>query len=271
MNRRRTLLGLGLIGPFVATAALVLLIQRGDSQVPAAFGWVRHTQKVQLALSNVLSLVREAEVSQRSFIITHDSAALARYHVLADSAPKALAHVRELVADNPAQVARADTLDAFLRRRLAILTAVAELARDGRRDSAFAVVRTLRGAALMDSVRAAAGRALAEEERLLAEREATLARQLHARRLLGYGLLAGSAALVVLVLLALRAWRRQQRLVTICAWSRVIQHQNEWITFEEYLKRQFNVDVSHGIAPEAEQMLVTAEFPVRSPGVKPEG
>ena len=38
-------------------------------------------------------------------------------------------------------------------------------------------------------------------------------------------------------------------LVTMCAWSRTVEYQGEWISFEEYLKRRFNLDTSHGISP----------------------
>ena len=47
-------------------------------------------------------------------------------------------------------------------------------------------------------------------------------------------------------------------LVTICAWSRTVEYRGEWIWFETYLLRRFNVHVSHGISPaEAEKVLLT--------------
>ena len=42
-------------------------------------------------------------------------------------------------------------------------------------------------------------------------------------------------------------------LVTVCAWSRTIDYEGEWISFEEYLKRRFNLDTSHGLSPDAAQ------------------
>jgi len=42
-------------------------------------------------------------------------------------------------------------------------------------------------------------------------------------------------------------------LVTVCAWSRTVEYQGEWISFEEYLKRRFNIDTSHGISPDEAQ------------------
>ena len=64
------------------------------------------------------------------------------------------------------------------------------------------------------------------------------------------------AVLVFIAFLASRAARQteelQQRvntLVTICAWSRTVEYQGEWISFEEYLLRRFNINTSHGISP----------------------
>ncbi len=265
MSRQRVLIGVGLVGPVIATLLLVLLTQLTDSQIPTAFGWVRHTQQVRLALTDVLSVVREAEAAQRLFIITNDSAANTRYRSLADSAPGALAQVRALVSDNPGQVARIDSIRALLHRRLAVLAVAADLMRAGRRDSAFAIVRTGHGPALMESLGVVTGRALAEEDRLLVEREHRLERRVRIRRIVGETLLGGSVMLALVVVLMLRALRRQRSLVTICAWSRVIRHENEWMTFEEYLKRKFDIDVSHGIAPDAEQRLMTAEFATAPP------
>ncbi len=39
--------------------------------------------------------------------------------------------------------------------------------------------------------------------------------------------------------------------VNVCAWSRTIEYEGEWISFEEYLKRRFDLDTSHGISPAA--------------------
>jgi hypothetical protein len=49
-------------------------------------------------------------------------------------------------------------------------------------------------------------------------------------------------------------------LVTVCAWSQTIEYEGEWISFEEYLKRRFNIDTSHGISPgEAMKVLGNLE------------
>ena len=60
-----------------------------------------------------------------------------------------------------------------------------------------------------------------------------------------------------LVALAARQTRAlQQRvdtLVKMCAWTRTVEYQGEWISFEEYLKRRFNMETTHGMSPEEAQ------------------
>lgn len=50
--------------------------------------------------------------------------------------------------------------------------------------------------------------------------------------------------------------RRVKDLVTMCAWSRTVEYEGEWISFEQYLLRRFNISTSHGISPaEAEKIF----------------
>ena len=43
--------------------------------------------------------------------------------------------------------------------------------------------------------------------------------------------------------------RRVNDLVTMCAWSRTIEYEGEWISFEQYLLRRFKINTSHSISP----------------------
>jgi len=50
--------------------------------------------------------------------------------------------------------------------------------------------------------------------------------------------------------------RRIETLVTVCAWSKTVEHEGEWLSFEDYLRRRFNIQITHGISPaEAERAL----------------
>jgi hypothetical protein len=49
---------------------------------------------------------------------------------------------------------------------------------------------------------------------------------------------------------------RTKTLVTMCAWSNTIEYQGEWISFEQYLKRRFNIEASHGISPDERRKVI---------------
>jgi hypothetical protein len=42
--------------------------------------------------------------------------------------------------------------------------------------------------------------------------------------------------------------QRLNRVVTVCAWSKTIKHEDQWMSFEAYLKKQFDLSVSHGMS-----------------------
>ena len=51
------------------------------------------------------------------------------------------------------------------------------------------------------------------------------------------------------------ALQRVSDLVTMCAWTRTVEYQGEWISFEQYLLRRFNINTSHGISPAEAQKI----------------
>ena len=51
--------------------------------------------------------------------------------------------------------------------------------------------------------------------------------------------------------------------VTLCAWTRTVRYQGEWISVEVYLERRYGVLTSHGISPEGQELLeAEAELPL---------
>jgi len=51
-------------------------------------------------------------------------------------------------------------------------------------------------------------------------------------------------------------YRRTERLLRVCAWSKTVEYKGEWISFEQYLAQRFGLDITHGINPaEAEKLL----------------
>ncbi len=50
--------------------------------------------------------------------------------------------------------------------------------------------------------------------------------------------------------------KRVDELAKICAWSRTIEYQGQWISFEEYLLRRFNIESTHGMSPAEAQKQI---------------
>ena len=41
--------------------------------------------------------------------------------------------------------------------------------------------------------------------------------------------------------------------VTLCAWTRTVRYEGEWISVEAYLERRYGVVTSHGMSPAAQK------------------
>ncbi len=58
-----------------------------------------------------------------------------------------------------------------------------------------------------------------------------------------------------------------EKFLRVCAWCRRIQHDGKWVPVEEYFRKGFSVDTSHGMCPEcAEAQIRETRDSVRRPG-----
>jgi hypothetical protein len=73
---------------------------------------------------------------------------------------------------------------------------------------------------------------------------------------------ATALAMAALSLVSRKPAEPLEHFVTICAWTRRVQCEGRWISFEEYLAKEFNVRCTHGICEEAAHRL-------REPAAKP--
>ena len=139
--------------------------------------WVLHTRQVQLALAHVLADVRDAEVGQRGYLMTGDSAYLQPYTRGVDAVRVDAAEIIRLTRDNPLQSKRANLLAGLITRRTDRLRNNLQLSVDGFRDSAIANARLDTGRVLMDSLRSTVAVMTATEDTLLLRRQENQRRQ----------------------------------------------------------------------------------------------
>jgi hypothetical protein len=52
-------------------------------------------------------------------------------------------------------------------------------------------------------------------------------------------------------------------LVTLCVWTRTIQYDGEWLTFEEHRRRRIDWETPPGIRPNQAGKILAAENPTK--------
>ena len=79
--------------------------------------------------------------------------------------------------------------------------------------------------------------------------------------------LIGAVALALLFIVIIRLrLEKLQRVVTICAWTGLVNYEGQWIRMDEYLQRRFGLSVSHGLSREASAKIIAEIKESNRPG-----
>lgn len=105
------------------------LAYRNIQQLNQDKEWVLHTQKVIGTLDDILSLVTDAETSQRGFIITGDDIYMGPYNAAVPVLRSKVQSLEELVEDNPLQKSNVTNLKVYVSSRMRILDGVLDIRR----------------------------------------------------------------------------------------------------------------------------------------------
>jgi CHASE3 domain sensor protein len=99
----------------------------------------------------------------------------------------------------------------------------------------------------------------------LAEQSAIVTGRAEIIRALNLGLVATAVALAgAVVWWLLRRMRELEGLITVCAWTRRVKWQGNWMSFEDYLAQRFNLLCTHGICEEAAEQMRREAPPARA-------
>jgi len=137
-------------------------------------GWVEHTQRVQLELTTVESLLKDAETGQRGYLYTGEPKYLEPYNVAVQQIDSHIATLAELVTDNPRQLSRVVILRNLSKIKLEELATTIALFGEGRKDEARAIVLSDMGKRTMDNIRAGMGEMGREESSIESARLAAV-------------------------------------------------------------------------------------------------
>ena len=238
----------------------IVLAERARRDLVQSNQSVIHSLDVERQFQSLLSTVLETERACQPAAATRDaegSLTCERSQALVDSQ---LATVKRLTSDNPEQQRRLTNLSSVIAARMTELKAGLDgtgrgTAREIRKEADDA------GEAVLSVVRTLIHTGIEEEQRLLAHRQTQLQNAIANRTFVTRILI---ACLVMAIATILYFWLRIMQLtplVTLCAWSRTVKLGNEWVTFEEYLQRQFNISVTHAVSPD-ELAKILAEHPM---------
>jgi signal transduction histidine kinase/CheY-like chemotaxis protein len=164
------------VGPGFGLAFLLLGAVGGFSywntaQLEDTARWVAHTHEVLGQLEALLSEVEDVEAGARRYVITGDRGGLEPYQGGLTRVPLSLDRLRQLTADNSGQQARLDRLGPLISQRLALADEAMRVRREQGFEAAAQVIRSDRGARVMEEARTAIGEMEREEKSLLQVRE----------------------------------------------------------------------------------------------------
>jgi PAS domain S-box-containing protein len=182
-------------------ALVAVLAYRSTDGAAETLGWVEHTNETLRQIAEVSAAYARATSARRAFTVGGDPSQLADVPDLDARMTRALAAVRDSVADDPAELRRLDTLEKLLKERLAGLDGAVETSR-----RSGLVAETAEGLALTARIRAVREEMEGEENRLLAVRDARTRRDIRRTKA---ALLLGTLASFTLLLVAFAQLRRE--------------------------------------------------------------
>ena len=139
-------------------------------------GWVLHSFEVRAQLTRILSLVQSAETGQRGYLLTGRDIYLGPYERAVQELPPTLNQVQDLISANPQQTQPLKQLRALITAKLEELHATLDAYKAGHDEAARAIVDSDNGFRLMRQIRNQIAAMQADENSLLARRQAAAER-----------------------------------------------------------------------------------------------
>ncbi|GGH69351.1 hypothetical protein HNQ91_002791 [Filimonas zeae] len=133
--------------------------------------WVTHTQKVIENLEKSISYLKDAETSQRGFLLTGKASFLSPYNGAYDSATACVRRVKTLTTDNRQQQVNCEQLLDIVNNRMSQLRILIDKKKDGQ---AIEMDDLEAGKRNMDAARALVDVMITQEQVLLAERTGSM-------------------------------------------------------------------------------------------------
>jgi CHASE3 domain sensor protein len=256
----RNLVFLGMLLPSISVSVAAFLAHQDQRGIRSSFGWITQTLQVENTIHQLVAHMVEVENGQRGYLLTERRSYLESYESACQNVSDDLKALHDQIRDSPKQQGRLEKIEVLAADKLEVAAQSIELEQTGQHKLAIKLVRTDQLKRTIDTLRSVAQEMSAEEEMILSDRATQLTNQTqrHARILLS--LLALNTLSIASILFLLQRLTHLRSLVKMCAWSRTIEYEGQWLSFEQYLERRFNLDITHGISPtEAEKLAANLE------------
>ncbi|WP_158032182.1 adenylate/guanylate cyclase domain-containing protein [Rhizobium rhizosphaerae] len=158
------------VATIILAATLISLSLWLSSRSSEADRAVAHTVRNHRRLSIVQSLLQDAEIGQRGYLLTGDSFYLEPYDTAVAQISGALDDLAVNMTDNTTQTANVSVLRTLVVQKMSELRQSVQRQREGDHQAAVAILLGGQGKVLMDGVRDVLTRMRNEEEQLMVER-----------------------------------------------------------------------------------------------------
>ena len=185
---------------FLLVTAVAGLSYASGGRYLAASRAVEQALAVQSAIDRVLSLLKDAETSQRGYVLTGDAQFLAPHQAAVADLPQHIQELNRVIDQDASQSVRLLRLQRLASEKLAFTEETIQARRSGDVDGALALVRTGRGKQIMDAVRAET-QAMSDREQVTLQERRRSAEA--AQRWASWGIGLGSLLTVLLALFSL--------------------------------------------------------------------
>jgi len=257
---------LAILGMTVTTLLLVLvggLQWRSGNDFRTSGEWTVHTRTVLLDLESLLTCTLDAETSQRGYLLTHKESYLDPYQHSLTSINDQVQTLRLLTSYNPKEKSDLDRLEILIKTKSDEMAQAVAMEKAENHAGALQIIDSGYSKSTMDKIRSTVRTMQDSETNLLHLRDEDYQRnsQINSELSVLMTLLGLGFTIAIISFFLLRRFEQMHELITICAWSRLIELEGEWLTVEEYLMRRFHARITHGIShAESVKVLKLLEF-----------
>jgi CHASE3 domain sensor protein len=216
---------------------------------------LRETSQTKERLRRVLAEMVNNETGQRGFVLSQRPEFLQPYEHSLQVLPELRRAVASKLTDRTSRE-QYESLSRAIDLRLAFAAESVDLQRNGRHEASVSLIASGKGKSLMDAVRSRTAEMEGQFDATATAHEAEYFKVVIRNNAVSWGVLAADAIVAVSLVLLVRRLQRDEKLLQVCAWTKTVEHEGEWVSFEEYLARRFGINVSHGVNPnEADRII----------------